>query len=626
MKVIGTAGHIDHGKSTLVERLTGIDPDRLIEEKRRGMTIDLGFAWVALPSGTEASIVDVPGHERFIKNMLAGAGGIDVALVVVAADEGVMPQTREHVHILDLLGVRAGVVALTKADLVDEEWLTLVRQEVGDLLSATALRDSPMVAVSALTGRGLGDLLVELDRAVSRAGEEPVTDVPFIPIDRVFTVSGFGKVATGTVHNGSIGVGDEIEVLPGGQRGRVRTMQTHGRQVDRAVAGARAALNLAPLNRADLQRGDVLARPGSIASVRRFDARVRVLGDAPFPLRHGAQAVLHLGSTERVANVTILGADELAPGTSGWVQLNTVAPVAAVRLQRFILRLPEPARTMAGGVVVDVRPRHRRSNPAALARLERLSGTDRMQVLQAVLEDNRPRNLEQVAEIAGYRRADVRELVQRGEREGSVVLRGDTVISRAGWDELVADVEGILGQFHDHNPLRVGMSREELRSRLHLPSGEWASTVNLLIRANVVQSEGTMLSLPGRQGGTAGRRDEAERVISLLHAHGYSPPTEADLLALAHSDSALLAAMVQEGDLVRVGAGLLFDRVTYERMVTMTLAAIEREGSITVAALRDMFGTSRKYALAFLEHLDGERLTRRQGDQRVLGSHRPACA
>lgn len=626
MKVIGTAGHIDHGKSALVERLTGINPDRLDEERRRGMTIDLGFASLTLPSGTETSIVDVPGHERFIKNMLAGAGGIDVALLVIAADEGVMPQTREHLDILHLLAIPRGVVALTKSDLVDGEWLDLVREEVAELLDGTRLAGAPIITVSSITGEGIEELRAALDEAVLADGDQGASGLPFLPVDRVFTVAGFGAVVTGTLHGGEFSLGQEIEVSPGGRRGRIRSLQSHGRKLEGAVPGSRVAINLGGLSAGELIRGDTVHLPGTVATVRRFDARVHVLPNSPAPLSHDARVSVHLGSAERSAIVSVLLGDSVAPGDTGWIQLRLAKPVAAIRGERFILRLPAPLGTIAGGQIVDVRPRHPRHDRAALARLGRLAGENDGDAVLGVLADGRARTPQQIALAAGLPLSRVSALLERAEEEGRSVRRGHSYLDRPAWEELRTRARTMLDAYHDANPLRSGMPKEELRGRLRVPARDWAGTVSLLAAENVLRDGGAAVSDPDRTGGTSGRREDVLRVLALLRREPYAPPSGDELLRESLADRELLAAMEQEGQVVRIGDGLYLATDAYGEMVEAALDAIDRDGGITVATLRDRFATSRKYALAFLEHLDGERITRRVGDSRVRGSRRPACA
>jgi len=632
VKVIGTAGHIDHGKSTLVHRLTGIDPDRLSEEKQRGMTIDLGFAWLTLPSGAEVSIVDVPGHERFVKNMLAGAGGIDVALLVVAADEAVMPQTREHLDILDLLGVQHGVVALTKADLVEADWLELAASEVLDALDGTTLAGSPIVPVSALTGAGIPQLLQELDATVKASPEREDRGLPFLPVDRVFTVAGYGTVVTGTLHGGSMAVGREVEVVPGGRRGRVRSMQSHRQQVDAAGPGARVAVNVVGLARDEVDRGDVLALPATVPAVPRLAARVRVLPSAPFPLRHGLAVSVHIGAAERTATLTLIGQKEgdgkiaaLEPGQTGWAQLRFAEPVPAVRGQRFILRLPAPARTVAGGQVVDVAPRLRRSDPSARERLRGLNAASLEEAVMASLLSSRARTAAQISVGVGASQERIAVVLRDLEVSGDVVHLGDVYLGRQGWDSLVRTVVSALESYHASFPLRRGMPKEELRSKLRLGQGFWAASLKRLSEESVLREQGSLVALPAHAGGTMSRRPEVDRVLEVLGKEPFSPPGERELLQMTGTDRDVLSAMAEEGAIVRIDDGLYLSREAYEQMIARVLATIRAEGEVTVARIRDVLGTTRKYALAFLEHLDSRRMTRRVGDARVLGS-KAACA
>src|SRR4051794_5669169 len=384
MRVVGTAGHVDHGKSTLIEALTGIDPDRLAEEKARGMTIDLGFAWLKLPSGQEVSIVDVPGHERFIHNMLAGVGGIDIALLVVAADEGVMPQTREHLDILDLLAIPAGAIVVTKTDLVDDEWLELVSVEIAEAVAGTILDGAPIVPVSSVTRAGLDDLVALLDRLLAGDRLRPVTGRPRLPIDRVFTISGFGTVVTGTLLDGALHVGQEVEIQPSGRKTRVRGLQSHRRKVDTATGGTRVAVNLGGVATDELARGEVVTAPGALQATRLIDVKLRVLERAPRALAHNMALTFHTGAAETTAKASLLDGQQIEPGESGWVQLRLAGDVALAKGDLFVVRTPSPSATIGGGTVIEPHPRrHRRNQPRVLDRLAVLErGTPEEIVLQ----------------------------------------------------------------------------------------------------------------------------------------------------------------------------------------------------------------------------------------------------
>ncbi|MGC9334755.1 MAG: selenocysteine-specific translation elongation factor, partial [Anaerolineae bacterium] len=393
MRVIGTAGHVDHGKSTLVRALTGIDPDRLKEEKEREMTIDLGFAWLTLPSGERVGIVDVPGHKDFIKNMLAGVGGIDAALFVVAADEGVMPQTREHLAILDLLQVRGGVVALTKTDLAeDEDWLELVEADLLEVLDGTVLDGAPIVRCSARTGQGLEALLAELDRYLATSAPRRDVGRPRLPVDRVFTIAGFGTVVTGTLSDGSLSAGQEVEIQPSGLKARIRGLQTHREKIEQAVPGSRVAINLTGVSTDEIQRGDVVTVPGWLQPTILIDCHLRYLPDAPGPLKHNAAVGFFSGAAEAQARIRILGHRTMAPGDEGWVQVRLDTPLALGKGDRFIIRQPSPSVTIGGGIVVNPFPgrRYRRFRPEVIDQLETLAHGSPEEILLQDLERRQP--------------------------------------------------------------------------------------------------------------------------------------------------------------------------------------------------------------------------------------------
>lgn len=590
------------------------------------MTIDLGFAWLTFPSGTEASIVDVPGHERFVKNMLAGAAGIDVALLVIAADEGVMPQTREHLDILDLLDVRHGVVALTKADLAEPEWLSLVREDVIALLRDTTLQGSAIVPVSSLTGTGVSALLEALDQTLVAGPPPRDLDRPFVPVDRVFSVAGFGTVVTGTLHDGSLAEGMELEIVPGKRKTRLRTLQSHRARVPRAEAGARVALNLQGISADAVVRSDIVAPKGSVLATSRFDAHVRVLASSPLELRHGMQVSAHLGAAERSASLTILGGATIEPGSSGWVQFRLHKPIAATRNQRLVIRLPSPVRTIAGGVVVDVSPRHRRSDLAALQRLQGLISLVPDVVLLAALDVDRPSSRVDAAFRSGLASADVAAGLERLMRAHAVLEIGARYITQDRWRKIVSRTRLVLESYHASYPLRRGMPKEELRRKVEWRLSDWPQLLHALIDAHALREVGPLVALPDHGGGISSRQDDVQKVISVLTKEPYAPPNGARLRDVTGADDALLNAMCAENEIVRVEAGLYFARDVYADMVLRIVDAINCGDGVTVAEVRDMFGTSRKYALALLEHLDDAHVTRRSGDVRTLGGKAPSHA
>ena len=495
MRVIGTAGHVDHGKSTLIRALTGIDPDRLQEEKERGMTIDLGFAWLRLPNGVEASIIDVPGHERFIHNMLAGVGGIDVALLVVAADEGVMPQTREHVAILDLLGISNGVVALTKRDLVDDEWLDLVQADVEEFLLSTTLKGVPVVPCSATTGAGLDALVEVIQDCLSKERTRRNADRPRLPIDRVFTVAGFGTVVTGTLIDGELRLGQELEVQPGGLRARVRGLQSHRKKLELIPAGTRTAVNLGGLAVEDLRRGQVLAAPGLLKPTRAVDARLRLIREAR-PVRHNAQVTFHTGAAESLGKLSLLDRDELQPGDEAWVQVRLQDEVALARGDLFILRLPSPSMTVGGGSVTEPHARrHRRRQAAILQQLEVLSQGSPEEIVLEHLRAREPADVNSVVQRSGLGPAEARAAIGRLLETSDVLLLENAngaahldgrafVISSPGWRRLTEQVETLLKNF----PPRVSAAARPAQRRA--PYAARCRAAPLRARARAPQSSG----------------------------------------------------------------------------------------------------------------------------------------
>lgn len=629
MRVIGTAGHVDHGKSTIVQALTGINPDRLREEQEREMTIDLGFAWLTLPSGEPVGIVDVPGHKDFIENMLAGIGGIDAALFVIAADEGVMPQTREHLAILDLLEINGGVVALAKSDLVEEEgWLDLVMTDVAETLDGTCLRGAPIVTVSARTGEGLDQLLTALDEVLAASQPRPDRGRPRLPIDRVFTIAGFGTVVTGTLIDGSLSVGQEVEIQPQGLKARIRGLQTHKQKIEQAVPGSRVAINLTGVRKEDLQRGDVLSTPGWLRSTVLVDVRLDYLADNARPLRHNQQAKFFSGSAEVLAHARLLNDEVLLPGQTGWVQLRLAKPLPLIKGDRFILRLPSPSLTIGGGMVVDPHPgrRHRRFRPQLIERLETLAQGTPAEIALQTLERRGPMVGRELAQASGLGEETESALAELVASEQVVILgatelqaggRDQLFISRSGWSALVEQMERELEAYHKAYPLRPGMPREALRGRLRLQARLFNAVMTQAVAEERIIEEGATVRLPTHA--VRFSSQQQQRINALLdrfEANPYTPPSVKE--SLAALDEELFAALLAQRQLIQVSDDVLFLTETYDEIIKRTRSYIQANGSITVAQFRDLFKTSRKYALGTLEHLDTEGVTKRVGDERVL--------
>ncbi len=638
MRVIGTAGHVDHGKSTLVQALTGVHPDRLKEEQEREMTIDLGFAWLTLPGGEEVGIVDVPGHRDFIENMLAGVGGIDAVLFVVAADEGIMPQTREHLAILNLLQIPGGVVALTKADLVDAEWLDLIEEDLRFSLIGTILEDAPILRVSARTGQGIQELKNALSTCLAGRPPRPDLGRPRLPIDRVFSVAGFGTVVTGTLLDGSFKVGQEIEILPSGKKGRIRGLQTHKQREETAVPGSRTAVNISGVNLDEVERGNILAYPGSYPSTRRLDVHFSLLADVDQPLRHNMEVKLFLGTAEVIARLRLLGAEELLPGEEGWLQLETVDSIVAARGDRYILRRPSPGATLGGGEVVDPAPkgRHKRFSAQALASLESLAqGTPADILLEALtqigigpLKEIIVRShleadaaLPAFQELLGTGRAiDLDSAVEIGASPLPQSMES-LVASQDHWNKLSTQTRQIIAQFHNSYPLRAGMPREELKSRLKIQIKNSPRIFNTAVRRLVAVGDlietGPLLRLPEFEiRFTPAQELSIQKLLGRFATTPFSPPSVKECQAEIGAD--LFDALVAQAVLVQVSPEVVFKQADYQRMVEQITHLIQAHGTITAAEVRDHFNTSRRYALAILEYLDSSGITLRDGDARRL--------
>ena len=620
MYVIGTAGHVDHGKSTLVKALTDIDPDRLPEEKEREMTVDLGFAWMALPSGREVSIVDVPGHERFIKNMLAGVGAIDLALLIVAADESVMPQTREHLAILDLLQVRRGLVVVTKTDLADEVMVELVKAEIEDALEGTSFQDAQMIGVSAYTGEGLEELKTAIDAILDETQARSDLGRPRLPVDRCFSITGFGTVVTGTLIDGGFAVGQEVELVGSGQKARIRGLQSHQSHVDQTQPGVRLAVNLSGVARDEVPRGEVLTTSGWLHPTYRLDARLRMVKGSPHSLRHNQGVSFHLFTSESNARVRLLDADRLAPGAEGWVQLLLSEPLAAVKGDFFIIRSAED--TLGGGQVVDPAPRrrHRRFNPEVVERLMMLDQGTGEDVLLTVAEQRGPCDLTALSQHSNLPTPEVLERIAVLEGQGHVAVIGElgvdgdaVVFSTQGWDVLKSQLNMALQSYHNQYPLRRGAPVQEIRNRLGLSLPVYQRVVARLALEGSLAEDGQYLKAPDHQVSlNPEMEDQANKYVAALEREPYSPPSDQPL------DPEVLAVLADQGKVIKVNDSIVFAAPAFEEMRSRIVDHLRAQGSITVAETRTMFDTSRKYVLPLLEYLDQQQITRRVGDERVL--------
>lgn len=629
MRVIGTAGHVDHGKSTLIAALTGVHPDRLKEEQAREMTIDLGFGWLTLPDGEEIGIVDVPGHRDFIGNMLAGVGGIDAALLVIAVDEGVMPQTKEHLAILDLLQIPAGIIVLTKTDLInDREWLEALEADVRSAVKDTLFKEAPMLRVSARTGSGLDLLKTTLSETLRQKPARPDLGRPRLPIDRVFSMSGFGTVITGTLSDGHLVVGDEIQILPSGLTGRIRGLQTHKKKEDRSLPGSRTAVNISGIATDQISRGEVLVHPGRYQVTRRLDARFRLLADASSAVQHNSEVKVFLGTNETVAMLRLLGTEELQPGQEGWIQLELRDPVVAVRGDRYILRRPSPGETLGGGTIVDAQPgaRHKRFDEQVLQSLASLAAGSPADVLyEAALALNAVPLRDMVAR-SHLESEPATEALKGLMAEGRLVPLEDGEINSASdmlaiaspaWEDLSRQTIRIIDSYHGKYPLRRGIPREELKSRLSLTPRPFNALIKKLASENkLVEKTSSVAKIGHEIRFDAGQQARVQSLLSKFAHNPYAPPTLKECQAEAGEE--IVNALVELGDLVEVSSEVVFRKQDYDSMVAKVHATLLQNSRITLAEVRDLFKTSRKYAQALLEHLDSTGITLRDGDYRKL--------
>lgn len=629
--IIGTAGHVDHGKTLLVKALTGIDTDRLVEEKKRGITIELGFAHLDFDDGTQAGIVDVPGHEKFIKNMLAGAGGIDLAMLVVAADEGFMPQTVEHLGILSLLGIHDGLVVITKCDMVDPEWVEMVKEDVAAQVEGTFLEGKPVMTVSAYTGQGISELREHLKELVRKASEKNLRTPFRLPIDRVFSVDGFGTVVTGTLIEGSVAEGELAEILPGGVQARVRNLQVHGRDVETAFAGQRVAVNLAGVKKSDLARGDIIARPGSVRTSLMLDVRLQNLKNSQRTILTGSQLHLYHGSAVRLCKVVLLDRDALGPGESCYAQLRMTEEIAAKCGDRFVVRFYSPLETIGGGVILDDSPRkHKRGDPRVLEVLSiKESGSGDDKLFQTVAEYGH--SLPSLEKLAGQLNMEQEELFQSLETlcsSGKLLqpLPGRYLASSV-FDKLWDSCRTLLEQYHKQNPLHAGMKVAELRQKLLKNTDQAVADAMLaaLAREGKIKAVADRYALADfsvhltkRQSGIR------ERLLQIYRKAGLEVPGLDEVYAsfspAEQSDCRqVVESLVSGGGLVMLTPQLCIHSQVYADICEKTKSFMDSHQELTLAEFRDLLGTSRKYALAVLEYYDKNKILKKDGDVRRIG-------
>ena len=628
--IIGTAGHVDHGKTLLIKALTGIDTDRLMEEKKRGITIELGFAHLDWPDGTQAGIVDVPGHEKFIKNMLAGAGGIDLAMLVIAADDGVMPQTVEHLNILTMLGIKDGLIVISKADTVDPEWLEMMQEEISERVKGTFLEGKPIVAVSAYTGQGIPELKEMLRQLVQQA-EEKSLRIPFrLPIDRVFSVDGFGTVVTGTLIEGAINEGDLAELVPSGTETRIRNLQVHGREVETAYAGQRVAINLAGLKKTDIQRGDVVAKPGSVRTSRMLDVRLRNLTNSGRIIRNDSQVHLFHGAAVLLAKVVLFGRDELKPGESCYAQLRLTEPIASKNGDRFVIRFFSPLETIGGGVILDDQPqRHKRSDPKIqeILRIKENGSRDDLTVqILAEFGTRLPTASQLVAKLQ-REEADIQgELYDLCSRGLAMEAMPGRYVAASAVDKAWMDCREILTQYHKQNPLHSGIQSAELRQKLF--KGMERNCADSLIA--ILHQEGKIRKLGDRYALsdftvtlTKRQRNIREKLLQIYTSSGIETPITDHVMEGFPSNERtearqVLESLLTSGDLILLTPQICLYRDVYGRILEVARTHFAHNDSLTLAQLRDLLQTSRKYSQAIVEYFDKIHITRKDGDIHYL--------
>lgn len=629
--IMGTAGHVDHGKTSLIKALTGVDLDRLKEEKERGITIELGFTSLILPSGERIGIIDVPGHERFIKNMVAGVGGIDLVLLVIAADEGIMPQTREHLDICNLLNIKKGFIALTKIDLVDKEWLQLVEEEIREFTAGTFLENMPIIHVSTLTGAGISEILTTLDKIVKEMTGRKTGGILRLPVDRVFTMKGFGTIVTGTLASGEVKVGDTITILPRGLKAKVRGIQIHNEKVEKAVAGLRTALNLQGIEKDLLKRGDVITLPDLLRPSRCVDGYLIYLSNAPKPLKNSTRIKFHTGTMECETLITLLDRDEIVPGENAFVQLRFEQPVVVLPGDRYVIRSNSPLMTVGGGEILDPLPRkHKRFSNEVIESLKVMQTKEIEKIIEIYLLESKFKgsSLQELAARSGIHPEELLPLLKKMIEKGGIILydsENTRIISQRYYYELKELILKELRNYHQNNPLKKGMFKEELKSKLP-PVVEprlFNHLLNLLNQEGQIQTEKDKLWLSGYFPLLKEEIQETRnKLIKLYQESGLQPPTFKDLTiqfpGKEKEIKSLLELLSGEGVLVKVKEDLFFHKEHINHLREQLQSFLKSQGTIDPQQFKELSKVTRKYAIPLMEYFDSIKITVRVGDQRIL--------
>jgi len=627
--VLGTAGHIDHGKTSLIKALTGIDTDRLKEEKKRGITIELGFAHLELPGGELLGIVDVPGHEKFVKNMVAGATGIDLVALVIAADEGVMPQTREHLDICELLKIQHGLIVLTKIDMVDSDWLELVREDINEYMANTFLADAPIVEVSSVTGEGLKDLIQILDKLVQKIPERDLGHFFRLPIDRVFSMKGFGTVITGTTISGKIRTGDETTIYPLGINSKIRGLQVHNREMNEIRSGLRTAVNLQGIERAKIQRGNILASRDSLRTTYMVDVSLDLLSSAPRKLKNRAKVRFHSGTSEIISTVVLLDRDELDPGETCFAQIRLNEPTALLRDDRYVLRSYSPIRTIGGGRALNTLPRKKkRFSEAVLSEMNLLFSGDLNEIIEYFVSSGRFRGVEQkeLPFLTNTGKKKLDETLKGLKAQKKIILydkeRG-VLIHRDFFKKARDEILDTLTRYHKKFPLKEGLAKEELRSRTAGAANAklFNHLISQLVREGAVVQDKELVHLKDHQVTLAQDQEKIRRELEKIYTKSrLQPPYFQEIKEKfpGNTGAEVLEVMVKEGGILKIKEDLYFHRKAIDELKSELIDFLDRNGEITTPQFKEMTGASRKYTIPLIEYFDRTQVTVRVGDTRVL--------
>ncbi len=623
--IIGTAGHVDHGKTALIKALTGIETDRIKEEKKRGITIELGFAYLDLPDGEKAGIIDVPGHEKFVKNMLAGAGGIDLALLVVAADEGFMPQTREHLGILSLLNISEGIIVVTKKDMVDEDWLEIVCDEVRQEVQGTFLENAQIIPVSSYTGEGIEQLRQAIFTMIDQKTQIKNLDVPFrIPVDRIFSVEGFGTVITGTLIEGTMKVGDPVTVYPSRIESRIRNLQVHSQDVQEAYAGQRVAVNLAGLKKTDLNKGDVIAVPDSMHTTMMIDIHLTVLKDCDREIRNATRLHLYHGARDILCKIVLLDRDSVGAGESCYAQLRLEEEIAVKTGDRFVLRFYSPVETIGGGVILDSNPfKHKRNDAVVLESLKLKEGGSDREKISAALRDYSARfeTLDFLQIQTGIPKEQFEQQINKLIKDKVAFRVSDNVVIHTDYlNRLKDSAVKLLESYHKENPLREGMKKDEFRNKLikYEDISVVDKITDSLVNRKVLKYVNNCVALADFEVQQDNNQQEIENAFL---QGGFSPESPDQIAARfpkVKNFKQVLESLVNTGKLVRVEEKILLHADYYNKALTLAKEHVDQNGQITLAEMRDLMGASRKFAVAVLEYWDKRGITKKVGDARTF--------